>query len=125
MPRRRRSTSAWVTSLPSMKIRPWVGSTRRLIIRRVVVFPHPEGPTRTTNSPRLISIESSETAAFSWRGYRLETPSRKIMASGLGVGLSDIQSSQSGDLGNHDEQQVEDQSNEHHSDHSREGFLQR
>ena len=50
--RRRSSTgSAWVTSLPSRKMRPDVGSMSRLTILSVVVLPQPDGPTSTQISP--------------------------------------------------------------------------
>jgi hypothetical protein len=45
-----------------MLIVPVVGSISRLIILRVVDFPHPEGPTRVTISPRPTSRSSSWTA---------------------------------------------------------------
>src|SRR5438132_8154092 len=40
----------WTTDLPPMRISPAVTSSRPAIIRNVVVFPHPLGPTRMTNS---------------------------------------------------------------------------
>ena len=54
--------SAWVTSSPSRKMRPDVGSISRLIILSVVVLPQPDGPTSTQISPAGISSESSCTA---------------------------------------------------------------
>ncbi len=63
-PMRRRSWSAStsVTSSPSKMIRPPVGSIMRLMSRRVVLFPHPDGPTRTRISPSLMSRSRSATA---------------------------------------------------------------
>ncbi len=51
-----------VTSSPSMRMRPPVGSISRLIIFSVVDFPQPEGPTKMTVSPALISIDTFSTA---------------------------------------------------------------
>ena len=39
-----------------------VGSISRLTILSVVDFPHPDGPTRQTSSPRATSRSSSRTA---------------------------------------------------------------
>ena len=63
-PIRRRSLtgSTLVTSSPSRKIRPLVGSTRRFTIFIVVVLPQPLGPTRTLSSPAATSRSSSCTA---------------------------------------------------------------
>ena len=52
-----------MTSLPSTTMLPEDGSINRLIIRMVVVLPHPDGPTNTTVSPRATSIDRSLTAA--------------------------------------------------------------
>ena len=46
---------------PSSSITPDVGSINRLIILRIVVLPHPDGPTKTTTSPRYLQ-ESESTA---------------------------------------------------------------
>src|ERR1700689_2540543 len=64
-------------SLPFTRIRPALGSISRLIIRRVVVLPHPEGPTSTQSSPASMSRLNSLTAA-SDDPQCLETPSRVI-----------------------------------------------
>src|SRR4029079_1517970 len=79
-PMRRRSLtgSSSVTSRPSRKIRPLVGSISRLIIFRVVDLPQPDGPTRQTSSPGSTSRSSSCTATVP-SGYRLPTPSSRIM----------------------------------------------
>ncbi len=45
-----------------MRMRPLVGSIRRLIIFSVVDFPQPEGPTKMTISPALISMFTLSTA---------------------------------------------------------------
>src|SRR5919197_6157774 len=45
-----------------MNTRPWVFGSRPATIRSALVFPQPDGPTRTTNSPSRISRSSSETA---------------------------------------------------------------
>src|SRR5208282_6071528 len=43
------------TTPPPMRISPEVGVSRPAIIRSRVVFPEPEGPRRTRNSPSLVS----------------------------------------------------------------------
>ena len=75
--------STWVMSTPSISIVPEVASTSRLIIFRVVVLPHPDGPTSTTISPSLMSRLSSLTAGLVWLGKVLETPRRRIMGSDM------------------------------------------
>src|SRR5262245_26906226 len=77
MPRRSVGGSLPVMSLPSMAIVPLVGSTIRLIIRSVVVLPHPDGPTRTVICPVGISRSRSSTATVP-SAYRLVTPSKVI-----------------------------------------------
>ena len=47
---------------PFRRISPEVGSSKPAIMRRVVVFPHPEGPRNVTNSPRRTSRLKSSTA---------------------------------------------------------------
>jgi hypothetical protein len=80
--RRRNATlSTFVTSSPSMMIRPDVGSTSRLIIRIVVVLPQPDGPTSTAISPASTSRESSLTATVP-SPYCLRTRSSTIIARG-------------------------------------------
>ena len=78
---RRSSTgSAWVTSRPSRKMRPDVGSMSRLIILSVVVLPQPDGPTSTQISPSGMSSDSSRTASWPF-GYCLLIASRRIIGS--------------------------------------------
>ena len=55
-------------SLPSMRIDPSSISSRPASIRSAVVFPHPEGPTMTTNSPSLMGSWSASTAGRSAPG---------------------------------------------------------
>src|SRR6266516_8151700 len=50
------------TTSPPMTIAPAVGSSSPATIRRAVVFPHPDGPTRTMNSPSAIVQVSASTA---------------------------------------------------------------
>ena len=54
-----------VTSLPPSRMRPEVGSSRPAIMRRVVVLPQPDGPSRTKNSPFSTTKLESLTAAKS------------------------------------------------------------
>jgi len=58
---------SWLTgwlwmSVPSSRMRPDVGSIIRLIMRNVVVLPHPEGPTSTVMLPSGTSSDRSSTA---------------------------------------------------------------
>ena len=67
-----------VTSSSSTRMRPPVGSMSRLIMRRIVVLPQPDGPTRTAISPsatsRLRSLDRERVRSR----YRLLTESRRI-----------------------------------------------
>src|SRR5215475_4642334 len=77
---RRRSTAlAAVMSWPSSSTRPDVGSIKRLIMRRIVDLPHPEGPISATSSPAETSSDSDPTATVP-SSYVLPTPSRVIVA---------------------------------------------
>lgn len=60
--RRSFTGSMSVTSSSLILIRPDVGSISRLIIFSVVDFPQPDGPTRITVSPALMSIVTLSTA---------------------------------------------------------------
>ena len=53
------------TSVPSSRILPAVGGSKPAIMRSVVVFPQPLGPSREKNSPGWISSEMSSTAVTS------------------------------------------------------------
>src|SRR5882757_3473968 len=77
MERRSALTGCWRMSAPSSRIRPLLGSTIRLIIRSVVVFPQPDGPTRTVIEPSGMSSDSSSTATVP-SGYLLVTDSMRI-----------------------------------------------
>src|SRR4051794_2449480 len=68
-------------SSSSTRIFPDVGSMRRLIMRRIVVLPQPEGPTSTHTSPVGTSKERSSTAT-SPPGYTFRTDSSRITAAG-------------------------------------------
>ena len=50
------------TSWPSSRIAPEVGVSNPAIIRRVVVFPQPDGPSIEKNSPEAIEKSASRTA---------------------------------------------------------------
>src|SRR6202161_3388594 len=71
MPRRRRSDgtnihdAASLTISLSMLMRPPVFFSRPAPIRKVVVLPHPDGPSSVTNSPWLTRKSTSLTAAKS------------------------------------------------------------
>src|SRR3954452_22153490 len=62
MARSRAAGGSFVTSRPPMTIRPPVIVSRPPIERRSVVFPHPDGPTSTMNSPSPIVRLTSLTA---------------------------------------------------------------
>ena len=49
--------------LPSISMLPALGGMKPAIMRRVVVLPQPEGPSRDTNSPLASSSEKSDTAS--------------------------------------------------------------
>src|SRR4051812_22867294 len=51
------------TSRPPITISPESASSRPATARRIVLFPHPDGPSRTRNSPSAICSETSETAS--------------------------------------------------------------
>ena len=53
----RRWGGTWATSTPSSRISPAVGRSKPAIIRSVVVFPHPDGPSSEKNSPALIGVD--------------------------------------------------------------------
>src|SRR6185312_16737564 len=63
----------------SSQMRPLVGSIIRLIIRRLVVLPQPDGPTRTVIWPDGASRSRWSTATVP-SGYILLTASNRIMA---------------------------------------------
>ncbi len=77
--RRSRTGSVRATSSPSISTRPPVGSTSRLIIRRVVDLPQPEGPTRASTSPGSTTRLSDPTATVP-SGYSLRTASSSMRA---------------------------------------------
>src|ERR1700690_4128778 len=62
MLRRNSVTSRVAASTPSMRMRPLLGSMRRLTILRLVVLPQPDGPTRTQILPAGTVNERSFTA---------------------------------------------------------------
>src|ERR671910_2922702 len=68
-----------VTSRSPIMMRPPVGVSSPAIILSAVLFPHPDGPTSTMNSPSRIS-RSSPFAATWPLGYVLVTPSRRTEA---------------------------------------------
>src|SRR5215207_7492361 len=62
MPVLRRSGGTPSTDCPAIEITPLEGSSKPPIILRVVVLPHPEGPSKATNSPFRTDREKSSTA---------------------------------------------------------------
>src|SRR4051794_21576218 len=63
-----------LTSRASMKLEPSSTGSSPASIRRVVDFPHPDGPTSTMNSPSPISRSSPGTAGASEPGYQRWAP---------------------------------------------------
>ncbi len=58
----RRAGGTYVTSSPCSSTRPSVGSSNPAIMRSVVVFPQPLGPSMEKNSPcRIVRLQSSTT----------------------------------------------------------------
>src|SRR5690606_2016323 len=55
-------------------------SSRPAIMRRIVDFPQPDGPTRMTNSPSAMSRSTLSTAGASAPGKRLVILSRRMLA---------------------------------------------
>ena len=55
-----------LTTFPPMRRVPLVVSSSPATIRSVVVFPQPDGPTRTMNSPSATSMSMSLTA---WKPF--------------------------------------------------------
>src|SRR5919201_1468108 len=70
-----------VTSRSPIKTAPSVTSSRPAMQRSSVVFPHPEGPTSTMNSPSSIFSETPSTARTPF-GNSLRTSWRSMAATG-------------------------------------------
>src|SRR5215218_3191248 len=68
-----------LTTLPPMRSSPSVMSSRPAIMFSVVDFPHPDGPTRMTNSPSAMSRLIRSTASAP-SGNRLVISSRTMSA---------------------------------------------
>src|SRR5262245_45843099 len=75
---RSRGETPFTTWLPILIV-PEVAFSNPAIRRSAVVLPHPEGPTRTRNSPSGTSRETSATAQIP-PGNSLVTPSRETCA---------------------------------------------
>jgi hypothetical protein len=58
----------------------WSGVRGRAIRRRVVVFPHPDGPSNTTNSPRSTARLKSRTAGTPRKTLETECRLRALIA---------------------------------------------
>src|SRR5215469_7567188 len=65
MPTLRRCAGTALIGRPSRKISPAVASTKPAIMRRVVVLPHPDGPSRATILPGSNVSDSRSTALVS------------------------------------------------------------
>ena len=76
MPRRSRFESIVAVSWSSSHMRPDVGSIIRLIIRKLVVLPQPDGPTKTgdlTGLGHQVETVDGDGAVGIALGHRLET----------------------------------------------------
>src|SRR4029079_5892625 len=73
----------FVTSLPSIRMRPLSTSSSPASMRRLVDLPQPEGPTRTRNSPSAMSRFSASPAGREAPGYRRVAWSNVIGAMAL------------------------------------------
>src|SRR3954465_3856245 len=114
VPRLRRSfgtplqAESFARFLPATKTSPCVGSSSRSNKRRDEDLPDPDGPTRKTNSPFSISMETSSRAVTSFL-YVFETCCRLIMRFGMrgsgrdhpSRGLSQFRGGSSADLHTH------------------------
>ena len=58
----RRLGGTWVTSWPSIRMRPSSGVSSPATMRRSVVLPQPEGPSRAKNSPSSMDRDTLSTA---------------------------------------------------------------
>src|SRR5690625_3050328 len=82
-------------STPSISTEPDVGSTIRLIIRRMVVLPDPEEPTSTVTWRAGITRSSPETASVD-SPKRLVTERNSIMGFSGGAGTGEVPSERRG-----------------------------
>src|SRR5919109_2744766 len=64
MPMSRRCTGTSVMSLPPTWTRPESGCSKPAIMRRLVVLPQPDGPSREKNSPASMSRLTASTATI-------------------------------------------------------------
>src|ERR1700730_6055772 len=95
-----------LTTRPPTSIVPSVMSSSPATMRSAVVLPHPDGPTRTMNSPSATSRSSSLTAWTPF-GYRFVTPLSRSVA----IALAERSGREPGDdapLGEQNEQRDRD-----------------
>src|SRR5438094_2190296 len=71
-----------LTRRPAISTSPLVGASSPAIIRRVVVLPQPEGPSRQTTSPAPTVRSTSSTATSRWKRLVSERSSMVDMAFG-------------------------------------------
>ncbi|MNW57044.1 hypothetical protein D3C74_348160 [compost metagenome] len=89
--RRSATGSPCVMSSPRSRMRPAEGSTSRFVMRSVVDFPQPDGPTSASISCSRTLSERSPTATVPL-GYSLRTPSNTMAASSVMVGNAAVAS---------------------------------
>src|SRR5215203_2786165 len=88
MPRRRVGAGNDAASVPSMRMRPPVGSIRRLTILSIVVLPQPDGPSRTTKRPGSTVRSTESTAGGTPSRNRFETLLNAIAAPSVEVDVT-------------------------------------
>src|ERR1044071_343897 len=80
-----------VTTLPPMRMSPSVGTSRPAIMRSRVVFPEPDGPRKTRNSPSSVTRSTSFTAPSVPALKTLVTARVSTMAmAGFGFSLANL-----------------------------------
>src|SRR5712671_306227 len=79
MPKPRFSGGRAVITRPSNSTDPVSGDSSPAMIRRVVVLPQPDGPSKPKNSPRSTAIETSATAAVAPKRLEISLRERSDM----------------------------------------------
>src|SRR5262249_31147503 len=79
-----------LTTWPPMRIWPPLGGSSPAIIRSSVVLPHPDGPSRTRNSPSRVTRSTPSTARTSPNTLRIARVSTVAMAQAPAVRLGPL-----------------------------------
>src|SRR5579864_7089962 len=94
----RRYGGTWVTSLPSMTMRPWSGVSNPAISRSSVVLPQPDGPSSANNSPSSTDSDTPSTAAIAPNFLPTASISKSAIASRSAAGLDPVPGAGTGAL---------------------------